>query len=86
MLVKRHIKEDRALEFVCYLYNWFEWPSYDGQRRLGGNVVNHPKLGSPPMDNQHIIKTTRISYFNQEVGIAISRNTVYVLRDKAPNG
>lgn len=45
---------------------------------LLGDVENHPVLG-----NARDIRTSKLKYISEGLGIAVTKNTIYILKDKA---
>jgi len=64
---------------VVILRNWYPHPfSKDPEHpRLFGDVENHPRLG-----RAQNVTTTSCKYLNETIGIAVTKNTVYILQDK----
>lgn len=65
------------LEQVTILRNWVELTLRTGAIILCGDVENHPRLG-----NATDIRTTRVRYLNETIGLAVTKNTIYILKDK----
>lgn len=74
--IKQQTEKERQ---VVILRRWYIHPlSHDpAHPSLGGNVENHPRLGSGKN-----CRTTPCSYLNETLGIAVTKNTVYILKDK----
>lgn len=56
------------------LYQWFLMPN---GRIMAGRFEDHPCMGS----GKNIV-TSKIQYLDEVIGIARSKNTTYILRDK----
>lgn len=73
----RELRAENPRRQTTILYNWTKFHSGAGCIRLQGNVSGHPRLPDG------YVTTTCIRYFNEECGVALSANTLYILRRKA---
>lgn len=58
------------------LDDWYKFPS-GGMQRLYGYCTHHPRLPNG------WVTTSPLRYFNREVGLAVTRNTIYILLKEA---
>ena len=62
---------------IIILYHW----AYLCNVLMAKRVENHPRLGSFTCADGDMITTSRVLWINREVGLAQTRNTLYVLRN-----
>lgn len=62
---------------IVILYHWM----YMGKVLMATQVENHPRLGTFTCDAGDFITTSPVLWINEKLGLAQTKNTLYVLRD-----